>query len=129
LERRIDPILMGDEAARGRLACEVLTPRARVELPSAQADRDAMPDESVLEKTYDHRVDPAHGLGLQRVDAANRSLDESVAVGDRDTVLVPRGYHTVSARLGHDLCHLNVMAGPTRARAIANDPDHEWMLR
>jgi 5-deoxy-glucuronate isomerase len=68
-----------------------------------------MPDESVLEKTYDHRVDPAHGFGLQRV--------------------VPRGYHTVSARLGYDLCHLNVMAGPTRAWAIANDPNHEWMLR
>jgi len=25
--------------------------------------------------------------------------------------------------------YLNVMAGPTRAWAIANDPDHEWMLR
>jgi 5-deoxy-glucuronate isomerase len=88
-----------------------------------------MPDESVLEKTYDHRVDPAHGFGLQHVGTADRSLDESVAVGDRDTVLVRRGYHTVSARLGYDLCHLNVMAGPTRAWAIANDPDHEWMLR
>jgi 5-deoxy-glucuronate isomerase len=88
-----------------------------------------MPHESVLEKTYHHRVDPAHGFGLQRVHTADRSLDESVAVGDRDTVLVPRGYHTVSARLGYDLCHLNVMAGPTRAWAIANDPDHEWMLR
>jgi len=24
---------------------------------------------------------------------------------------------------------LRVMAGPTRAWATANDPDHEWMLR
>jgi 5-deoxy-glucuronate isomerase len=50
-------------------------------------------------------------------------------VRDRDTVLVPRGYHTVSAPPGYDLYYLNVMAGPTRAWAISNDPDHEWMLR
>ncbi|MEA2396210.1 MAG: 5-deoxy-glucuronate isomerase [Solirubrobacteraceae bacterium] len=56
-------------------------------------------------------------------------LDESVAVRDRDTVLVPRGYHTVSAPPGYDLSYLNAMAGPTRAWAIANDPDHEWILR
>ena len=49
-------------------------------------------------------------------------------MGDRDTVLVPRGYHTVSAPPGYDLYYLNVMAGPTRAWAIANDPDHEWRL-
>ncbi|HEY0362847.1 MAG TPA: 5-deoxy-glucuronate isomerase, partial [Solirubrobacteraceae bacterium] len=92
-------------------------------------DRDAMPDESVLEKTYDHRVDPAHGFGLQRVHTAERLLDESAAVGDRDTVLVPRGHHTVSVPRGYDSHHLNLMAGPRRAWAIANDPNHEWMLR
>ena len=50
-------------------------------------------------------------------------------LGRGDTVLVPRGYHTVSAPPGYDLYYLNVMAGPTRAWAIANDPDHEWMLQ
>jgi 5-deoxy-glucuronate isomerase len=88
-----------------------------------------MPEESALEKTYDHRVDPAHGVGLERMYTADPSLGESAAFGDRDTVLVPRGYRTVSAPPGYDLYHLNVMAGPTRAWAIANDPDHEWMLR
>jgi 5-deoxy-glucuronate isomerase len=88
-----------------------------------------MPDESALEKTYKHRVDPAHGFGLQRVSTVDRSLDESVAVGGRDTALMPRGDHTVSAPPGYDLYHLNVMAGPTWAWTIANDPDLEWMLR
>ena len=37
--------------------------------------------------------------------------------------------HTVSAPPGYDLYYLNVMAGPERAWAISNDPDHEWMLR
>jgi 5-deoxy-glucuronate isomerase len=83
-----------------------------------------MPEQSVLEKRYDHRVDPAPGFGLQLVYTAGRSLDESLAVGGRDT----GRYDTVSAPPGYDL-YLNVMAGPTRAWATANDPDQEWMLR
>jgi 5-deoxy-glucuronate isomerase len=128
-ERRIHPILMGDRAADALLVCEVLTPGGHwSSYPPHKHDRDALPEESALEETYYHRVAPAHGFGLQRVYTADGALDESVAVRDRDTVLVPRGYHTVSAPPGYDLYYLNVMAGPSRAWAIANDPDHEWML-
>jgi 5-deoxy-glucuronate isomerase len=129
-ERRIHNILMSDQPADSLLVTEVLTPGGHwSSYPPHKHDRDAMPDESFLEETYYHRVVPAHGFGLQRVYTADGSLDESVAFGDRDTVLVPRGYHTVSAPPGYDLYYLNVMAGPTRAWAISNDPDHEWMLR
>ena len=38
------------------------------------------------------------------------------------------GYHTVSAPPGYRVYYLNVMAGPTRVWAVANDPDHEWTL-
>jgi 5-deoxy-glucuronate isomerase len=129
-ERRIHNILMGDREADSLLVTEVLTPGGHwSSYPPHKHDRDAMPDESFLEETYYHRVAPAHGFGLQRVYTADGELDVAVAVRDRDTVLVPRGYHTVSAPPGYDLYYLNVMAGPTRAWAISNDPDHEWMLR
>jgi 5-deoxy-glucuronate isomerase len=129
-ERRIHNILMGDKPADSLLVTEVITPAGHwSSYPPHKHDRDAMPDESFLEETYYHRVAPAHGFGMQRVYTGDGALDESVAVRDRDTVLVPRGYHTVSAPPGYDLYYLNVMAGPTRAWAIANDPDHEWMLR
>jgi 5-deoxy-glucuronate isomerase len=129
-ERRIHNILMGDREADSLLVTEVLTPGGHwSSYPPHKHDRDAMPDESFLEETYYHRVAPAHGFGLQRVYTADGDLDETVTVRDRDTVLVPRGYHTVSAPPGYDLYYLNVMAGPTRAWAISNDPDHEWMLR
>jgi 5-deoxy-glucuronate isomerase len=129
-ERRIQPILMVDKPADSLLVVEVITPGGHwSSYPPHKHDRDAMPDESFLEETYYYRVAPAHGFGLQRVYTADGALDESFAVRDRDTVLVPRGYHTVSAPPGYDLYYLNVMAGPTRAWAIANDPDHEWMLR
>jgi 5-deoxy-glucuronate isomerase len=49
-------------------------------------------------------------------------IDETVTLGDGDVVLVPRGYHTVSAPPGYDLYDLNVMAGRTRRWAVVDDP-------
>jgi 5-deoxy-glucuronate isomerase len=130
LERTVVPILMGDREADSLLVCEVLTPGGHwSSYPPHKHDREAMPEESLLEETYYHRIKPERGFALQRVYSAERDLDETVTVHDGDTVLVPRGYHTVSAPPGYDLYYLNVMAGPTRAWAIANDPDHEWMLQ
>jgi 5-deoxy-glucuronate isomerase len=51
-----------------------------------------------------------------------------MTVVDGDTVLVPRGYHAVSAPPGYDLYYLNVMAGPVREWKFKNDPDHEWLF-
>ncbi len=128
-ERTIHPILMGDQEADSLLVCEVLTPAGHwSSYPPHKHDRDAMPDESFLEETYYHRIRPAQGFALQRVYTGDGTLDETVTVRDGDVVLVPRGYHTVSAPPGYALYYLNVMAGPIRAWAVANDPDHEWTL-
>ena len=128
-ERTVNPILMGDQEADSLLVCEVHTPAGHwSSYPPHKHDRDALPDESLLEETYYFRVDPSQGFGLQRVYSEDRSLDETLTVRDRDTVLVPRGYHTVSAPPGYALYYLNVMAGPAREWAVANDPDHAWVM-
>jgi 5-deoxy-glucuronate isomerase len=128
-ERVIHPVLMADREAESLLVCEVLTPGGHwSSYPPHKHDRDDPPRETLLEETYYHRVSPARGFGLQRVYSDDRTLDETLAFGDRDCVLVPRGYHTVSAPPGYDVYYLNVMAGPTRAWAVANDPDHAWTL-
>jgi 5-deoxy-glucuronate isomerase len=128
-ERTVTPILMADRAAESLLVCEVLTPPGHwSSYPPHKHDRDAPPEESLLEETYYHRIEPAQGFALQRVYTGDGELDESIVVRDRDVVLVPRGYHTVSAPPGYADYYLNVMAGPVRSWAIANDPDHEWTL-
>jgi 5-deoxy-glucuronate isomerase len=129
-ERTVTPILMGDEQADSLLVCEVLTPPGHwSSYPPHKHDRDAMPEESLLEETYYHRISPAQGFALQRVYTSDGALDETLVVRDRDVVLVPRGYHTVSAPPGYAVYYLNVMAGPVRAWAVSNDPDHEWTLQ
>ncbi|MFL5859407.1 MAG: 5-deoxy-glucuronate isomerase [Solirubrobacteraceae bacterium] len=128
-ERTIHPILMDGSEAESLLVVEVLTPGGNwSSYPPHKHDNDDPPAETLLEETYYHRVMPAQGFGLQRVYSQDRSLDETLTFGDRDCVLVPRGYHTVSAPPGYDLYYLNVMAGPKRQWAVVNDPDHEWRV-
>ncbi|MNC80155.1 5-deoxy-glucuronate isomerase [compost metagenome] len=52
-----------------------------------------------------------------------------MAVSDRSIVLVPEGYHPVSAPPGYDSYYLNVMAGPVRTWVFHNDPGHEWLFK
>src|SRR5215217_257662 len=96
--------------------------------PPHKHDKDDRPNETYLEETYYHRVRLEKGFALQKVYDEERSLDETLTVRDGDTVLVPRGYHAVSAPPGYDLYYLNVMAGPVREWKVKNDPDHEWLL-
>ena len=129
MERRIHPILMEDRPAERLLVVEVLTPNGHYSsYPPHKHDREDPPDERYLEETYYHRIRPDQGFALQRVYTEDRTLDETLAFYDGDVVLVPKGYHVVSAPPGYDLYYLNVMAGPVREWKIKNDPDHEWLL-
>jgi 5-deoxy-glucuronate isomerase len=128
-ERRVHPILMAEGQAERLLVVEVLTPNGHwSSYPPHKHDRDDLPHESYLEETYYHKIQPPQGFALQRVYTEDRSLDETMTVVDGDTVLIPRGYHSVSAPPGYDLYYLNVMAGPVREWKFKNDPNHEWLL-
>lgn len=125
--RHVRNILPETEAAESLLVVEVITPSGHwSSYPPHKHDRDLLPEESYLEETYYHRVTPRDGFGVQRVYTDDRSLDETVAVQDRDVVLVPRGYHAVAAPPGVALHYLNVMAGPSRAWAFTDDPALAW---
>jgi 5-deoxy-glucuronate isomerase len=122
--REIDHILMEDAPAESLLVTEVVTPAGHwSSYPPHKHDVDDPPRETYLEETYYHRVRPAGGFAFQRVYTDDRSLDEALAPGDGDLVLVPQGYHPVAAGARHDSYYLNVMAGPTREWRISVDPD------
>ena len=127
MERRIHHLLMEDRAAERLLLTEVVTPAGHwSSYPPHKHDTDDPPRETQLEETYYYRLrDPERGFAVQRVYTADRSLDESVAAHDGDLVLVPRGFHTVSAPPGYEVYYLNVMAGPRREWKVTFDPDHE----
>jgi 5-deoxy-glucuronate isomerase len=121
--RSIFHILMEDQAAESLLVTEVRTPPAHwSSYPPHKHDVDDPPRETLLEETYYHRLRPAAGFAFQRVYTDDRALDESIAVGDGDVVLVPRGYHPFAAGARNESYYLNVMAGPVREWRITADP-------
>jgi 5-deoxy-glucuronate isomerase len=129
-KRYVCDILPESAPADHLLVVEVLTPGGHSSsYPPHKHDTDNLPDESSLEETYYHRLNPAQGFAFQRVYTDDRSLDESMAVEDHDVVMVPRGYHPVVVPFGYDSYYLNVMAGPRREWHFKNDPVHEWMLK
>jgi 5-deoxy-glucuronate isomerase len=96
--------------------------------PPHKHDQDNLPHESYLEETYYHKVSPDTGFAVQRVYTDDGSLDETMVIRNGDAVLVPKGYHPVSAPPGYDGYYLNVMAGPVRTWKFHNDPAHEWLM-
>ena len=127
--RYVTDILPQTEPAQSLLVVEVKTPSGHSSsYPPHKHDRDAIPEESVLEETYYHQVNPPQGFVFQRVYTDERDIDESHAVENHDVMIVPRGYHPVVAPHGYDSYYLNVMAGPTRQWHFKNDPAHEWMI-
>lgn len=126
--RHIYDILPDTAPADSLLVVEVVTPPGHwSSYPPHKHDTDAMPEESYLEETYYHRIDPPHGFAVQRVYTDDGLLDETMAVHDHDVVMVPRGYHPVGAPHGYSLYYLNTMAGPKRAWRFRTAPSHEWL--
>lgn len=127
--RYVCDILPDTAAAHSLLVVEVRTPSGHSSsYPPHRHDRDNLPEESLLEESYYHRIDPGQGFVFQRVYTDERDLDQAMAVEDHDVVLVPRGYHPVSVPYGYESYYLNVMAGPKRVWKFHNDPQHEWLL-
>jgi 5-deoxy-glucuronate isomerase len=128
--RHIRNVLPETAQAESLLVVEVVTPGGNwSSYPPHKHDRDALPEESYLEETYYHRLSPPQGFAFQRVYTDDRSLDETMTVGDGDVVLVPKGYHPVGAPYAYNLYYLNVMAGPKRVWRFHNDPEHEWIMK
>jgi 5-deoxy-glucuronate isomerase len=118
-----------DPRAESLLVVEVITPPGHwSSYPPHKHDVDAPPEETRLEETYYHRLDPAQGFAFQRVYTDDRALDVAMTVQDGDVVLVPRGYHPCAAAHGYELYYLNVMAGPKRLWRFNTEPDHRWLL-
>ncbi len=100
--RYVRNILPENQPVDSLLVVEVITPSGYwSSYPLHKHDRDALPEESKLEETYYHRLNPATGYVHQRVYTDDRSLDETLSAEDRDVVLVPEGYHPVG-------CHMDI---------------------
>jgi 5-deoxy-glucuronate isomerase len=123
--REVHNIFVTDGHARRLMVGETFNPPGHWSSfpPHKHDGRDGEP---VLEEVYYFRVDPPTGFGHQMLYTAD---GESVthAVRDGDAVLLPYGYHPVSAAPGYRLYYLWAMAGAERRLALHEDPAHRWI--
>lgn len=129
-KRQVHNILPdSDPSANSLLVVEVFTETANwSSYPPHKHDQDNLPNESFLEESYYHEMDPPQGFVFQRVYTEDRSLDETMAVENANVVLVPKGYHPVGVPDGYAAYYLNVMAGPERIWKFHNEKAHEWII-
>ncbi len=117
------------------IACEVLTPGGNWSSYPAHKHDQQTETESELEEIYYFEIasgpNGEPGFGYHRTSSsAAGDIDILAEVRDRDTVLVPYGWHgPCMAAPGFDMYYLNVMAGPADQRAwlISDHPDHAWV--
>jgi 5-deoxy-glucuronate isomerase len=147
-ERRIHWIVSEKDPAARLLLVEVLTPAGHWSTyPPHKHDEDKAGVERALEELYYYRFNPEQGFAFQGIytkpypsppsgtDSPSPSgggqgggLNVSIRAQNDDLVLVPRGYHVVSAAPGYDCYYLNAMAGAVREWLFTTDPDHEWLM-
>ena len=87
---------------------------------------DGKDGEPTLEEVYYFTIDPPQGFG-QQILYTNDGESATHSVRDGDAVLLPYGYHPVSAPPGYRLCYLWGMAGEQRKLALHEDPAHKWI--
>lgn len=127
-QRLVHNILPETKPADSLLVVEVFTDEGNTSsYPSHKHDDKNSELETYLEETYYHRFDPPQGFALQRVYTDDRSLDECMAVYDKNVVKVPKGYHPVATIAGYNNYYLNVMAGPIRKWKFTWEQDHLWV--
>jgi 5-deoxy-glucuronate isomerase len=126
--RTVRHMLPPEFPAERLIVVEVLTPEGHwSSYPPHKHDVENLPHENLLEETYYYRIDPPQGFALQRIYTHDGRWDVALVCEDGDLVLVPEGYHPVSAAAGYDCYYLNAQAGPSRAWLINDDPAHAWV--
>jgi len=129
IQRKVHDILPDTAEAESLLVVEVYVEDGNWSgYPPHKHDVDDMPNESFLEETYYHKVEPRDGFAFQRVYTEDCSTDLSLTVKHDQCILVPYGYHPLVAPPRHQVYFINVMAGPIRAWQFTEHQVHRALI-
>jgi len=95
--------------------------------PPHKHDEENLPHEAKLEEVYLFKIQPENGFGLARLYTNNQEIDEALLIKNNSFLLIPRGYHPISAIPGHKLYYLWVLAGEQRELVPNEDPSYAWV--
>lgn len=131
--RQINSIVPPGFGNHRLVACEVYTPGGNwSSYPPHKHDvhregPGGQVQEADLEELYFFQQRRPEGFAVQRVYSDDGRLDATVSARHGDFVLVPYGYHPVSAPVGYDCYYLNFLAGSAQSLAASDDPEYAWV--
>ncbi len=135
--RQINSIIPPGFNCHRLVCCEVYTPHGNWSSypphkhDTHTEDADGNITEADLEEIYFYKIlntkQGQRGYAVQKIYTDDRSLDETVSAHNNDVVLVPEGYHPVSASYGYDSYYLNFLAGSAQTLTASDDPDYAWV--
>jgi 5-deoxy-glucuronate isomerase len=130
--RQINHIVWPGFGNEHLVVCEVYTPAGNwSSYPPHKHDEHRVEGgeviEADLEEIYLYKFKQPGGWAMQRVYTDDGRIDSAVVARDADMVLVPEGYHPVSAGYGYDCYYLNFLAGSAQSLACVDDPAHAWV--
>ena len=131
--RQINSIIPPGFDCHRIVCCEVFTPGGNWSSypphkhDTHRVDEEGQVIEADLEEFYYYKIARPKGYALQRIYTDDRSIDAAVVAHDNDVVLVPEGYHPVSAAYGYDCYYLNFLCGSAQSLACVDDPDYAWV--
>ncbi len=134
--RQINSIIPPGFDCHRIVCCEVYTPHGNWSSYPPHKHDEVKVDaagrilEADLEEFYYYKIrnqaGREDGYAMQRIYTDDRSIDAAVVAHDNDIVLVPEGYHPVSAAYGYDCYYLNFLAGSHQTLAASDDPAYAW---
>lgn len=126
--RQIVDIMPPSFPADKIVAIEVYTPGGNwSSYPPHKHDVHAPPKEVDLDEIYYYRTRRPGGFAFQHLYAGVPAGERILKAQDGDAVLVHGGYHSVVAGPGYDTYYLNFLAGSSRAVAVTEDSQHNWI--
>lgn len=97
--------------------------------PPHKHDTNRGSQESMFEEVYYFRTRPESGFGFLRIYSYDKGVDEAFVIKHHSAVMIPFGYHPVSAPPGYQVYYLWILAGEERRVKPAEDPAHSWIVR
>jgi 5-deoxy-glucuronate isomerase len=77
--------------------------------PSHRHDTDRLPDETRYDETYDFRLRPDYGSGLQMVQRTDNEPGDAYHVMNGSTVLIDQGYHPCCVLPGYEMYYSTIL--------------------
>ena len=97
--------------------------------PPHKHDTDRVPDETRHDEVYNFRFRPAHGFGMQLLQAEDGKPGEAFHLVDGSTFAIDKGYHPCVAAPGYEMYYFTILGGLSQRSLVQYfQPTHAYQI-